>query len=162
MPGTCLSVYDCPNVLAALRPPITPQVTEYLRSLQCLAGPAAGRQPHVCCTSSSVPPRSQPPAPTPTPPPSWQTPFGSGGGSGHILPTEGYCGHTALADRIYGGEEAGLDDFPWAALLEYEKPGGHRGGRRKLSCGGALINQRYVLTAAHCLTGEIETKIGAV
>lgn len=150
-----MSVYDCPNVLDALQPPLTEQTAAYLRTLQCSPGPNAGRRPHVCCISA---PLTHARFPTTAPP--WLRPTSSG--SSHILPSEGYCGLTALSDRIYGGEEAALDDFPWAALLEYEKPGSSRGARRKLSCGGALINQRYVLTAAHCLTGEIETKIGRV
>lgn len=150
-----MSVYECPNVLDALQPPLSPQMTEYLRSLQCISGPGAGRRPHVCCLSAA-PTRTQTPSST------WLSPVGGNSGSGHILPSEGYCGLTALADRIYGGDESGLDDFPWMALLEYEKPGGFQRGRRKLSCGGALINQRYVLTAAHCLVGEIESKVGAV
>ncbi|XP_055373766.1 serine protease easter-like [Condylostylus longicornis] len=49
--------------------------------------------------------------------------------------------------RIFGGTETKLGEFPWLALIEYEKknedPGHH--------CGGSLINDRYVLTAAHCV-----------
>lgn len=176
--GVCISVYDCPNVLQYIQPPLTQEITDYLRSLQCATG--VGRGPHVCCTSA-IPPRSQTTPRSTT----WLWPqsngnsgrpaFGNDGGfgtenrggsfssgNGHILPTEGYCGHTSLADRILGGDDAALDDFPWIVLLEYKRSGNFNGERRKLSCGGALINQRYVLTAAHCLIGEIETKVGTL
>lgn len=160
-------MYDCPNILQVFQQSLTQQTTEYLRSLQCSSG--VGRYPHVCCISNAPPQRS-PQQPTswyspqpqqPQQPTTWQTAYSPSSGAGHVLPTEGYCGGTSLSDRIYGGEDATLDDYPWMAILEYEKfSGGRRTGRRKLSCGGALINQRYVLTAAHCLTGEIETRVG--
>lgn len=46
--------------------------------------------------------------------------------------------------RIVGGDEAGVDEFPWMAKLIYFK---------RFYCGGMLINDRYVLTAAHCVKG---------
>ena len=49
--------------------------------------------------------------------------------------------------RIIGGEEAENHEFPWAvALLE--------GGWHV--CGGSVISDRYVLTAAHCVYGYDE------
>lgn len=37
-----------------------------------------------------------------------------------LLPTPGVCGiHTS--DRIYGGTETKVDEFPWTVLLEYSK-----------------------------------------
>lgn len=154
-------------MLQVFQQTLTVATTDYLRSLQCSNG--FGKYPHVCCTSNSPPQRSPSLAQAPSwfssqPQQSttWLSPVNPvSSGTGHILPTEGYCGGTSLADRIYGGELAGLDEFPWMAILEYEKfSGGKRTSRRKLSCGGALINQRYVLTAAHCLIGEIETRVG--
>ncbi|GIY49567.1 hypothetical protein CDAR_565342 [Caerostris darwini] len=55
--------------------------------------------------------------------------------------------------RIVGGTDAGRKAWPWmVALLNNNK---------QFFCGGALINNRYVLTAAHCTFGNSKTQIVA-
>ena len=46
-----------------------------------------------------------------------------------------------------GGQEAEVNEFPWAALLLLRSSETNRTSR----CGGSLISDRHVLTAAHCL-----------
>jgi len=48
---------------------------------------------------------------------------------------------------IVGGEVAKPNEFPWMAYLLYKMPEGLG------ACGGSLISQEYVLTAAHCVKG---------
>ncbi|XP_017009020.3 spaetzle-processing enzyme-like [Drosophila takahashii] len=62
---------------------------------------------------------------------------------GNVLPNEDICGRRPGSFRIYGGTEAKPDEFPWMAML-LDKRG-------KTKCAGSLINNRYVLTAAHCV-----------
>ena len=51
---------------------------------------------------------------------------------------------------IVGGEDANIEDYPYqAALLS---TGGWGGGYAY--CGGSIINQYWILTAAHCVQGE--------
>ena len=55
-----------------------------------------------------------------------------------------------VMDRIVGGEEADVGEYPWLALLGYTSA---RGGDPQWKCGGSLIGDQHVLTAAHCVTG---------
>ncbi|XP_002138833.3 transmembrane protease serine 9-like [Drosophila pseudoobscura] len=55
--------------------------------------------------------------------------------------------------RILGGQDTAPDSSPWMALIT-------KNGR--FSCGGSLINARYVLTAAHCASPEpLKVRLGA-
>jgi len=50
------------------------------------------------------------------------------------------------SDRIFGGRDALPGEFPWQASMRSISGGLHR-------CGGTLINDRWVLCAAHCAAG---------
>ncbi|KAL3276740.1 hypothetical protein HHI36_012110 [Cryptolaemus montrouzieri] len=56
------------------------------------------------------------------------------------------CGRQSSDNRIYGGVQADINEYPWMALLRYHKTDGLAYG-----CGGSLITSRFVLTAGHCL-----------
>jgi len=64
-------------------------------------------------------------------------------------PPSAQCGRSPFHTRIVGGKEARQGAWPWSAAL------GHplSGGRFKVVCGGSLIDERHVLTAAHCFPG---------
>ena len=60
----------------------------------------------------------------------------------------GIDGNQKSSERIIGGTDTKKGEFPWLALLRI--PYGH------WKCGGSLINQEWILTAAHCVTKEVE------
>ncbi|XP_045899469.1 serine protease 33-like [Micropterus dolomieu] len=55
------------------------------------------------------------------------------------------CGQPPLNTKIVGGQVASAGSWPWQASLQ--DSGSH-------FCGGSLINNQWVLTAAHCFYGE--------
>lgn len=148
--GRCTSVYQCNVIYKIIESrTISPETRQFLQASQCQYG--SGRPPFVCCAPDDSFIRGggvyQP-----------QTQFRKlpSNGQGNVLPEFGVCGPDSTGNKIYGGEGAELDEFPWMALLEYR----NQRGERDFSCGGVLINQRYVLTVAHCLTGQIILKKG--
>jgi len=52
--------------------------------------------------------------------------------------------------KLSGGETTKIGEFPWLVLLKYETSG------RQFLCGGSLITDRFVLTAAHCTTTDLK------
>ncbi|CAG2119520.1 unnamed protein product, partial [Medioppia subpectinata] len=55
----------------------------------------------------------------------------------------------AVADKIVGGNEASRGQFPYQVLLRMR-----RRDNRVMICGGSILNERWILTAAHCVTNE--------
>lgn len=62
------------------------------------------------------------------------------------MPLFSECGERNEVSRIIGGDEAGFNEFPWIVKLIYFK---------RFYCGGMVINDRYVLSAAHCVKGQV-------
>ena len=54
------------------------------------------------------------------------------------------------AKRIVNGEDANVSEWPWAAIIG--KPA--ENGGISVWCGGSLIGNSVVLTAAHCFEGS--------
>lgn len=52
--------------------------------------------------------------------------------------------------RIIGGGHTGINEYPWQVALVYN---------RKFFCGGSLISDRHILTAAHCVFGSFSKGI---
>ncbi|XP_053667369.1 uncharacterized protein LOC128716907 [Anopheles marshallii] len=66
-----------------------------------------------------------------------------------VLPTpEQGCGVSDVEhNRVVGGVPAALNGWPWMALVGYKGTFGDI----DFACGGSLITDRHVLTAAHCI-----------
>ncbi|XP_005185364.2 serine protease 7 [Musca domestica] len=167
--GVCISIYECPTILAIIRNKWSSKYG-FARQSECSNG--RGRRPYVCCTSDTgFVDRTQLKSQRIIFPSddeeknSYQTSTRRQDTSTEIpqdydelFPKPPVCGPISLVNKIYGGEEAELGEFPWLVNLEHKKANGDLVS----VCAGNIINHRYVLTAAHCIKGKIEEKVGKV
>ncbi|CAG2118959.1 unnamed protein product, partial [Medioppia subpectinata] len=62
---------------------------------------------------------------------------------------EQQCGRS-MASRIVGGQTASRGAWPWMAKLNYMFNTSKGPNTDGAQCGGALISDQWILTAAHC------------
>lgn len=105
---------------------------KYLREFQCNSGAETHIQ--VCCPEEKVELTDKSLIPE---------------------PELAQCGVQGDLNRVVGGTVAEIDDFPWMALLQYRK-----GDKIESACGGTLINNRYIITAAHCADTKFLKSVG--
>jgi hypothetical protein len=63
------------------------------------------------------------------------------------------CGLTYKNKRIVGGVETLINQYPWMTALTYNN---------RFYCGASVINNKYLITAAHCVNGFAKERLSAV
>jgi secreted trypsin-like serine protease len=72
------------------------------------------------------------------------------GGTVLVSPAQAFCDD----GRVMGGCVTSIDEFPWQVSLFRT---GSSNQRDAHFCGGSLIDDRWVLTAAHCIEDQVPT-----
>ncbi|XP_053672270.1 serine protease easter-like [Anopheles nili] len=166
--GFCVSIERCRNIYSIVNSPTPPSrgIQNYIKKAACTL-PEVERS--VCCQPMEVVPASTTTSTTTTTTsaPNVIVPVKTGTGpvimigsepdpgatlNWSMLPTTS-CG-TITINRIAHGNATRVFEFPWMALLRYES-----NGELSDRCGGSLINNRYVLTAAHCVRTSSSIKL---
>ena len=78
-----------------------------------------------------------------------------------LLLTLCFCVTTQAQSKIIGGTNVADGTYPWMASIG-SKSGGSTNIYNNQFCGGMLVSQDYVLTAAHCVENKVANDIEVV
>nr|AID60291.1 easter-7 [Nilaparvata lugens]APA33893.1 seminal fluid protein [Nilaparvata lugens] len=78
----------------------------------------------------------------------------------HLI-NDASCGVLKPGQRIHQGRNANLGEFPWMVYISTTKEYAD-GPDRYFSCGGTILNSKYVLSASHCFVGANATRISSI
>ncbi|XP_058448403.1 CLIP domain-containing serine protease B4-like [Malaya genurostris] len=143
-PGSCVLVAECNFIRQVLQKPILDNNDiRYVEASRC---GTYQKKALVCCAK-----------PTGSPPGAVTQPALTNRADAeplnvdriNLLPRAPVCG-IQYSDRIVGGERTKIDEYPWTARIQHHD---RRSNEYGFHCGGSLINELYVLTAAHCVVG---------
>ncbi|KAG1671569.1 Proclotting enzyme [Nymphon striatum] len=109
------------------------QAGEFILSVKCLQGKTITTKQSKTSRTTSKATKTKP------------KPISTSGGSVDLFPKD--CGESARTSiRVVAGNEADIGAWPWMAAIYLITD-----GIPSFHCGGAVINNKYVVTAAHCM-----------
>ncbi|XP_026805755.1 uncharacterized protein LOC113548864 [Rhopalosiphum maidis] len=153
--GVCINIKSCPKLLTLLENQRhMPPVLVFLKKSFC---GFEGTNTKVCCAleniSTPVPSRIEE---------NRTTTKGTVSDLRSKLPSQTTCGISNVTRiRIIGGNPSELGAWPWMAALGYQ---GLKKNNRAVQwrCGGTLVTNSHVLTAAHCVYNIQNAKLTTV
>lgn len=128
--GQCMPFSSCSDIEQQLLTAqksgerLTPEYASYLQKAVC---GEFNNVRHFCCANNQIQHNSK---------------------VMEVLKSDNFTCGTILNQRVANGYEVQLSSRPWMALLRYQSL-----GESRFLCGGTLISNRYILTAAHCVYG---------
>nr|XP_016938229.2 serine protease grass [Drosophila suzukii] len=151
--GQCIKYQDCPfvqKIIGIYGRNIPRTIHNQISQMQCRSATNT-KDFHLCCPNEASPQSSSNQE-------SQRKVVRSDGGNLDRYDRQGLqllnsvtnCGNKGNP-KVSGGKTAKPGDFPWVALLKYKI-----NGDRPFLCGGSLISERHILTAAHCIISQPE------
>ncbi|XP_053660811.1 serine protease 7-like [Anopheles marshallii] len=156
--GYCVPLAQCGPVARLLRlistrgTSATPDEARFLRGSICTT-PEGATGYHVCCDVTAVQTTTTAAPVTIAPTTVAPTTASLLNHRNTPLFDRSNCGLPGTNNKIAFGQQARLFQYPWMAMIVYMSS---TTGTESAECAGTIINVRYILTAAHCIDGQME------